>query len=73
MRTIVNGRTWTILAADEVLVMPHREAASGNMALAAEIGRPRRLYRRAGLGLMSLKAYRLVRAFDGRANGGQQS
>ena len=74
MRTIVNGRTWTIRAADEVLVMAHREAASGTMALAAEVARRAgRLYRRAGLGLMSLKAYRLARAFDGRAKGGEQS
>jgi len=28
-----------------------------------------RLYRRAGLGLMSSKAYRLARAFDGRGEG----
>ena len=74
MRTIVNGRIWTIRAADEVLVMSHREAASGNMALAAEIARRAgRLYRRAGLGLMSSKAYRLARAFAGQANGGDQS
>lgn len=74
MRTIVNGRIWTIRAADEVLVMADREAASGNMTLAAEIARRAgRLYRRAGLGLISSKAYRLARAFDGRAKGGEQS
>ena len=74
MRTIVNGRTWTIRAADDVLVMAHREAANGNLALAAEIARRAgRLYRRAGLGLMSSKAYRLARAFDGRSKGGEQS
>lgn len=74
MRTIVNGRTWTIRAADHVLVMAHREAATGNLRLAAEIARRAgRLYRRAGLGLMSSKAYRLAPAFAGRANGGEQS
>lgn len=74
MRTIVNGRIWTIRAADEVLVMAHREAASGNMALAAEITRRAgRLYRRAELGLMSSKAYRIARTFAGRAKGGEQS
>ena len=74
MRAIGNGRTWTIRAADEVVVMAHREAASGNMALAAEIARRAgRLYRRAGLGLMSSKAYRLARAFANRVKGGEQS
>lgn len=74
MRTTVNGRTWTIRAADEVLVMAHLEAGNGNLALAAEMARRAgRLYRRAELGLMSSKAYRLARAFAGRATGGEQS
>lgn len=74
MRTLVNGRNWAIRAADEVLVIAHLEAANGNLPLAAEIARRAgRLYRRAGLGLISSKAYRLARAFANRAKGGEQS
>lgn len=74
MRTAVNGRTWTIRAADEVLMMARMEAANGNLALAAEMARrAARLYRRAGLGLMASKAYCLARAFAGWAEGGEPS
>jgi hypothetical protein len=74
VRTIGNGRSWTIRAADGVLIMAHMEASNGNLALAAETARRAgRLYRRAGLGLMSSKAYRLARAFANRVKGGEQS
>lgn len=74
MKTTVNSRTWTIRAADEVLVMARSESGKGNLALAAEIARRAgRLYRRAGLGLMSSKAYRLARTFTRRATGGEHS
>lgn len=54
--------------------MAAAEASKCNLALAAETARcAGRLYRRARLGLMSSKAYRLARAFDGRAKGGEQS
>ena len=74
MKTTFNSREWAIRAADEVLAMAAAEASKGNLALAAETARcAGRLYRRVGLGLMSTKAYRLARAFDGRAKGGEQS
>lgn len=74
MKTAFNSREWAIRTADEVLAMAAAEASKGNLALAAETARcAGRLYRRAGLGLMSTKAYRLARAFAGRANGGEQS
>lgn len=74
MKTTFNSREWTIRAADEVLAMAAAEASKGHLALAAETARcAGRLYRRAGLGLMSSKAYRIAQAFAGRAQGGKQS
>jgi hypothetical protein len=74
VKTTFSSREWTIRAADEVLARAAAEASKCNRALAAETARcAGRLYRRAGLGLMSSKAYRLARAFDGRAKGGEQS
>lgn len=74
MKTTVNGREWTISAADKVLAMADAEARKGNRQLAAEIARrAARLYRRAGLGLMASRAYQRARQIAGRANGGNAS
>jgi hypothetical protein len=74
VKTTFNSREWTIRAADEVLAMAAAEASKGNLALAAESARCAGwLYRRAGLGLMSSKAYRQGRAIAARTKGGERS
>jgi hypothetical protein len=74
VKTTFNTREWTIRAADEVFAMAAVEASKGNLVLAAESARcAGRLYRRAGLGLMSSKAYRQGRATAARAKGGDRS